>query len=302
MAFISPTKYRSSSWWFLIMANVLWATSYVTAKFVLQSLSVTMMLALRLGLAALILLPLLIVKRKEFHLTYRDILQLGLLALVGFIVNKVLEFGGLALSTASDVALLITSESLFTAALSWLLLREPFKWSMLISLLVGLFGVYLIVEQGLIPTLSPVGGLSQLIGNLLVVLALFSEAFYTVRGKSMLSKHSPLLVTAAAIVGSMFFWGPVAGWEVLHSGWPHLDVASWFSIGWLALMATVVAYLAWFYGLSKVEGSLAASTLFIQPLLGTLFAVLLLHEPLTLSTIGGGVLIIMSVYVLSKST
>jgi drug/metabolite transporter (DMT)-like permease len=300
MTSLRPAISRFSSWWLLILANVLWATSYVAAKFVLQELSVTMMLALRLGLSAFILLPFLIIKRNELRLTREDLLQLALLALVGFIVNKLLEFGGLALSTASDVALLITSESLFTSAMSWLILREPFKRSALISLLVGFFGVYLVVGQGLIPTLSTSGGIGRLVGNFMVVLALLSEAFYTVRGKSLLTKHSPLLVTAAAIVGSMFFWGPAAGWEVLHSGWPHLILVSWVCIGWLALMTTVVAYLAWFYGLSRVEGSLAASTLFIQPLLGTLLAVFLLHESLTLYTVGGGLLIAISVYMLMR--
>src|SRR5205823_541576 len=134
----------------------------------------------------------------------------------------------------------------------------------------------------------------------LVMLALLCEAFYTVRGKSMLVKQSPLVVTAAAIVGSMAVWGPVAGWEVLHTGWPQLDLTSWLAIGWLAVVTTVIAYLAWFYGLSKVDGSLAASTLFIQPFLGTLLAIVLLSERLTPFTIVGGLLIIVSVYVLSR--
>src|SRR5689334_21960656 len=54
-------KTRSSSAWFwLILANVLWATSYAAAKFALRDLSVTMMLALRLGISALLLLPFLL--------------------------------------------------------------------------------------------------------------------------------------------------------------------------------------------------------------------------------------------------
>lgn len=289
-----------ASWFLLLMANVLWSTSYVASKFLLQGLSVTMMLALRLGVAALCLLPFLLLRRKELHLTRKDIVQLAILAFLGFVLNKLLEFGGLALSTASDVALLITSESLFTAALSWFLLREPFKRSSLLSLLLGFFGVYLIVEQSWLPNIPSGGGIARIIGDVLVVLALFSEAFYTVRGKSLLVRHNPLLITAAAIIGSMLFWGPVAGWEVLQTGWPHLDLLSWLAIGWLAVMATAVAYLAWFQGLRKIDGSLAASALFVQPLLGILLAVVLLHERLTLFTIGGGVLIIASVYLLAR--
>jgi probable blue pigment (indigoidine) exporter len=68
----------------------------------------------------------------------------------------------------------------------------------------------------------------------------------------------------------------------------------------MALMSTVMAYLAWFQGLAKVDGSAAASALFIQPLLGILLAILLLNEQLAPTTIIGGILIIVSVYLISR--
>ena len=115
------------SWFLLILANVLWACSYVAAKYVLRDISANMMNALRMIISAMVLLPLLIALRKDLNLTRRDLPQLALLAIIGIVMAKTLEFGGLAFSTASDVALLITSESIFTAVLSWLLLRERFK-------------------------------------------------------------------------------------------------------------------------------------------------------------------------------
>jgi drug/metabolite transporter (DMT)-like permease len=298
---VSGTRSRHTfSWLLLIVANVLWAGSYVAAKFALRDTSVTMMLALRMGISALILLPFLLARRRELRLTHATLLQLALLVLVGFVINKLLEFGGLALTTASDVALLIASESIFTAALSWIVLRERFKALTGAALLFGFAGVYLIIERSLVPNLPSGAGAARIFGDLLVVLALLSEAFYTVRGKAMLVKHPPLLITAASIVGSVVFWAPAAGWETLTTGWHPIGVLAWIGIGWLALMSTVVAYLCWFKGLAKVDGSAAAATLFIQPLLGTLLAIVLLHDQLTLLTIIGGLLIVASVYLISR--
>ncbi len=113
-------------------------------------------------------------------------------------------------------------------------------------------------------------------------------------------KHPPLLITAAAIVGSIIFWLPVAGWEISSSGWHPLGLTAWLAVGWLALMSTVVGYLAWFQGLANVDGSAAASALFVQPLLGTTLAIVLLHDQLTPMTIVGGILILGSVYVISR--
>lgn len=301
MAVPSSVRRRHTfAWSLLILANVLWAASYVAAKYVLTDVSVTTMLALRMGISALVLLPLLIVKRKELHLTRRVLPQLLLLVLTGFIVNKFLEYAGLALTTASDVALLITSKSIFTAALSWIMLHERFRPQTGGALLLGFLGVYLIVERSLIPNIPGGGGAFRIVGDLLVVMALLVEAFYTVRGKSLLVKHPPLLITAASIVGSMLFWLPVAGVSIVVTGWHPLGLAAWVGLIWLAIMSTVIAYLAWFRGLKDVDGSAAASTLFIQPLLGTLLAIVLLHDQLTPMTVVGGVLIIVSVFIISR--
>lgn len=292
---------RLISWLLLIVANVLFASGYIAAKFLLRDLSVIITLALRIGIAALILLPLLIAKRKVLHLTRRDLPQLAILVLSGFVINNLLEYGGLSLTTASDFALLVTSESIFMAILSWLLLREPFTRMTGMALLLGSMGMYLIIEQGLIPTLPSGGGVLRILGDLLVIAGLLSESFYTVRGKVLLVRYSPSLITSASLMGScVVFWIPIAGWNLLSSGWPALNLVSWLALGWLAVMSTALAYLAWFGGLSKIEGTKAASTLFLQPLVGTLLAIVLLHEQITLMTVVGGIVIVASVYLISQ--
>ncbi len=291
---------HTSSWLLLILANTLWACSYVAAKFALRDTSVNIMNALRMIISALVLLPFLIAWWKDLNLTRRDLPQLALLAAIGFVINKILEFGGLSLTTASDVALLITSESIFTAALSWLVLRERFKPLTGAALLLGLAGVYLIVERSVIPNIPSGGGALRVVGDLMVVLALVFESFYTVRGKALLIKHPPLLITAVAIVGSTISWIPLAGVDIVLHGWHPPGLVAWLGIGWLAIMSTVIAYLAWFKGLAKIDGSAAASTLFIQPLLGTTLAILLLRDQLLPTTVAGGIMIIASVYLISR--
>ena len=72
------------SWFLLISANILWAGSYVASKFVLRELSAPMMLSLRFTLSALLLVPWLVLHRKDLHLTRQDMVSLGVLVLVGF--------------------------------------------------------------------------------------------------------------------------------------------------------------------------------------------------------------------------
>src|SRR5260370_2237291 len=111
----SITRPRQTfSWFLLILANMLWACSYVAAKVVLRDISVNMMNALRMIIAALVLLPLLIAIRKELNLTRRDLPQLALLEIPGFVVNKILEFAGHALPPPPHCPLPISPASVFT--------------------------------------------------------------------------------------------------------------------------------------------------------------------------------------------
>lgn len=288
------------SWFILIGANVLWATSYVAGKIALAHTSVMLMLALRMCISGIVLLPFVFWKRQDLHLTRRDLPQLAFLSLIGFVFNKIFEFGGLSLTTASDVALLITGESIFTTALSYIFLHERLRARSVVALFMGLIGVYLIIERSVIPVIPAGGGVWRMLGDVLVIGALSIEALYTIRGKFLLAKHSPLLITSASIVGSMVFWLPVAGFEFVQTSWRMPDWQAWVSILWLAVVCTVLAYLGWFQGLVRVNASAAASTLFIQPLLGPILGILLLGETLSLYTVLGGILIVMSVYMISK--
>src|SRR5258708_37493192 len=102
------------SWLLLITANVLWAASYVAAKFALQDTSVNVMLALRMGISALVLLPFLIARRKQFKLTRESVPQLLILTLVGFVINKLLEYGGLVFMYGHHISLLIPRQFAFS--------------------------------------------------------------------------------------------------------------------------------------------------------------------------------------------
>lgn len=284
---------RQGAFGLLVLANVLWAGSYATGKIALAELPPVELNMVRFTMASLLLAPVLIRYRKQIPRDRRTLFVLLQLTLLGFVLNKGLEYIGLSLSTASDVALLIATESLFTGLLSWIFLRERATRSGVVALAIGLLGVYLIVERGLIPNLGN-GDSTRVLGDVLVVLSLLLEAGYTVRGKVALTRMPPLLFTALTITGSLFFWVPAGMVAMLHSGLPHVSLGGWFSVFYLAAITTVLGYWLWFHALSVVDASAAAPTLFIQPLLGAALAIVILHDSLTLATVLGAACIIAS--------
>ncbi|HZC05512.1 MAG TPA: DMT family transporter [Ktedonobacterales bacterium] len=282
---------RGSALITLVVANALWAGTYAAGKIALHDLNPVELNALRFLIASIALAPALVHGWRSIPHDRRSLGTLATLTLLGFVMNKAFEYFGLSLSTASDVALLISTESLFTAVLSWTLLRERVTAAGVAALGVGMAGVYLIVERGVVPTLGGPAGSGRIIGDLLVIFSLLLESGYTILGKRTLTQMPPLLFTAATLVGSLFVWIPAGVVSVARLGMPHLSLAGWVSVFYMALVATVLGYWLWFRALAVVDASTAAPTLFIQPLLGAALGVWLLHDSVTWATwLGGGLI------------
>jgi drug/metabolite transporter (DMT)-like permease len=289
-----------------VLANLLWAGTYVTGKIALQQLSPLELNALRFPMAAVVLSPVLIRGWRQIPRDRSSLLLLGQIALMGWVLNKALEYTGLALSTASDVALLIATESLFTAALSWLVLRERITRATVVALTIGLVGAYLIVERGFAPHLgvAATGNGERIIGDLLVIGSLILESAYTIGGKRALTRLrlSPLLLTSTTIAASMLVWVPTGAVAFLHRGLPPLSPLTWMCIIYMAVGSSVVAYWLWFRGLGMADASAAAPMLFVQPLVGAALGILLLHDTLSYATLAGGVLIGLSLLLVVVGT
>ncbi|HEY7849095.1 MAG TPA: DMT family transporter [Ktedonobacterales bacterium] len=275
----------------LVVANALWAGTYSAGKIALHDLNPVELNALRFLIASLVLAPALLRGWRRIPRDRRSLATLAMLTLLGFVFNKAFEYFGLALSTASDVALLIATESLFTAVLSWTALRERVTAAGVAALVVGMAGVYLIVERGVIPNLGGSAGSGRIIGDLLVIFSLLLESGYTILGKRTLTQVPPLLFTAATLTGSLLVWIPAGAVSVMRLGAPHLSLAGWLGVCYMALVATVLGYWLWFRALAVVDASTAAPMLFIQPLLGAALGVWLLHDSVTWATwLGGGLI------------
>lgn len=277
----------------VIACNLLWAGSYVAGKAALDEVPFVTLNAVRFAIAAAILAP---VVWRGRHLLPRDRggrLRLLAIAAFGFCGNKALEFLGLSMTTATDTALLITSESLVTLLLAVVLLGETLRSRTAIALGIGALGVYVLVEGGLVAPHLLRGG--QGTGDALVVGSLALESVATVSGARLMRRGAPFTVTGAAIILSMLVWAPAEiGWG-LHSGAPHLTVGGWAGVLYLAVVATVVAYSGWFWGLQRLSAQDVTPLLLVQPLAGTLIAAVVRGERPGASTLFGGACVLAGV-------
>lgn len=269
----------------LVLASALWGSSYVVAKVALAEISPPLLAALRFSIAAVTLWLILLARRPRVLPPRRDTLRLVVLGGVGVGANGLLGYWGVSLTTATDAALLIVGEVLFTIMLAVLLIGERLTPLRVTALLVGLAGVIVLILGG--ASTSTPEAPARPLGDLLIVCGLAFEAAYTVLGTRLTKRYDPLSVLTISLSGSCLVWLPVVGLAV-QSGIGLPSAAAIGGVLYLALVSSVACYLVWFSVLRKVGAALGALSLLAQPVVGAALGILLLGEQPTLATLLGG--------------
>jgi drug/metabolite transporter (DMT)-like permease len=279
----------------LFAANLVYATSYVATRIVLDDLPPALLALVRLVVGAGILVPAARALEPAGEAPVRgDAWRIAWMGVVGFAGAFALSHWGLARSTATNAALLIIVEPLSIMALSPLLLGERLRRREVAGGALALLGAVLVVVNG-------VPGLTLALaphwrGDLLLVLAGLAYGAYTLLGRGVLARRSPLLVTARSIVWGAVVMVPLAGAEWLGGARPVLSRGAVVGALYLAVVITAFGYLLWNWVLARVSAPQVAIFVTVQPIGGAVLGVLLLHEPLTVFTVGGAVLIVLGLW------
>jgi len=93
---------------------------------------------------------------------------------------------------------------------------------------------------------------------------------------------------------------PLTIWSGSQTAWQDISVLAWLSVIYMAGFASVLAYLIYYYALTYAPASRVSGLSYLQPLLATLMAIPILHEPLTISLVTGGALILAGVFVTER--
>jgi drug/metabolite transporter (DMT)-like permease len=282
----------------LLVANLVYATSYVATRLTLDHIPPATLALLRCVLAALVLWPLL--RRHGVGALARgDRGRIAAMGIIGFGAAFALSNAGLARSTAANAALLIIVEPITIILLSSLMLGETLRRRERIGAVLALAGTVLVVANG-IPgvsaTLAP-----RWRGDLLLVASGVGYAAYSLIGRHVLRRHPPLPVTALSI-----FWGtvallPVAALEWLGGARPVWTAGAAAGTLYLGVVITAIGYLVWNWALERVPAPRAAVFLNVQPMAGVLLGVLVLGDAMTAFTLTGGALIVAGLSLTAKA-
>jgi drug/metabolite transporter (DMT)-like permease len=212
------------------------------------------------------------------------------MGVVGFALAFAFGNWGLAHSTASNAALLITVEPTTLLVLAPLLLGERLSRRETVGAALTLLGAVVVVVNG-------VPGLTQSLmphwrGDLVLILSGVAYAAYSLLGRGVLTRHPVSRVTAHSVVWGAASIAPLALYE-WHVGPPPAWTAGAIAgTVYLGVVITALGYGVWNWCLERVGAARVAAFVNVQPLAGALLGVWWLQEPLTPFLVAGGVLIV----------
>lgn len=271
-------------WLLFIAMSVIWGIPYLFIKIAVRELDPSVVVFARVGIAALVLLPL-AASRGALQPLRKLWYIVAALACVQIAAPFLLISFGEQHIASSLTSLLIAADPLLVALFALRLdSRERVGGLRLFGLLVGMVGV--IVLLGL-----DVGGDAQrLLGAFLVLLA---AAFYAISvlliRKPTIAALPNLGVVAVECTTSAIVVMPLALTR-LPAHFPSLDIIA--SLLVLGLICTALAYVLYFALIAEVGASRGTVITYVNPAVSVLLGVTLLGEPLNTAIIVGFLLII----------
>jgi drug/metabolite transporter (DMT)-like permease len=267
---------RLAAFALLISANLLWSGNWVIGRAVRDSFDPVTLNFWRWFVAALVMAPFGFAEALQHRALIRRHLGLfALLALAGVAGFQSLVYLGLRTTTAINAVLINAAGPLFFLACSWVLEREQASLRQIAGMLISFLGVVIIVSHGDVAALMH---LEFHRGDVWILLAMPLWGLY-----SVLLKRAPrelrgmgLAFTIGAIGVAML--APLYVVDALGSParWPSgAEVAA---ILYIAVGASVVAFLAWNRGVAVVGANAAGFTLPLLPAFGTVLAIAFLGE------------------------
>jgi drug/metabolite transporter (DMT)-like permease len=279
----------------LFVTAVFWGGNFTAVKYLLGEIKPLDVIYLRMMGAALFFLVILALSgRILIPMQRADAIRLLLIGVLGVTVNNLAMINGQNMVPAALASLIVTSNPIHTVIISRILIGEPLTRRKVAGIALAFAGflIVLLYGSGSPQDLDP----SHLKGVLIVAIAPFTWAFYTVLSKPLLVRYPPVHVAAyTSIAGAIGFTIT----PLIRPG--TIDrIAGLSAWGWVAalfasLLAFAVSYVLWYRGLQRLTPSQTAVYIYLVPVFGLLSAWLILDERITAFLLLGGAAILAGV-------
>jgi drug/metabolite transporter (DMT)-like permease len=282
-----------------VFAVFAWGASFIATKVALKDVSPITVVWLRFTIGLLIIGIVFMLDRRKFLPSWKILAYFAFLGFLGITFHQWLQSNGLVTAQASTTAWIVATIPIFMALLGWLFLQEKLDWLQSLGIILATIGVILVVTKGDLISLSL--GRFGAPGDILILISALNWAAFSVLSRRGLLKYPPLqmmfyvMLFGWIFISMMFFNGP--GLKEIS----QLSMIGWSSVGFLGVACSGLAYIFWYDALYKLPSSQVGAYLYLEPLIASIVAYIVLNERLVWASLLGGIIILIGVWLVNRN-
>ena len=237
---------------------------------------------------------------KSERIDKKDWPRIVLCSFLGMVINMLAFFKGLELSTPVNSSVMITLSPIIVFIFSAILLKEKIENMKAFGIISGFIGALILV---LYTAKTGVNAPNIPLGNLLFIVNSFAYGLYLVLVKPLIAKYNIITLLKWLFLLGVIMNLPVTINQFSEVDWTNLPIKeAIIPMIFVVVGTTFFTYLFNAYALTKLSASSVSSFIYLQPIVGIVFAISTKSDSLTLVSVVGMVLIFVGIYLVTKKT
>ena len=231
------------------------------------------------------------IQKKDWH-------RLIACSFLGMVINMLAFFKGLELSTPVNSSVIITISPIIVFIFSAILLKEKIQFLKTIGIISGFIGAVILV---LYTSKTGINAPNIPLGNVLFIVNSFAYGLYLVLVKPLIEKYNIITLLKWLFLLAVFLNLPVTFNEFVSVKWADLPIKdAVFPMLFVVVGTTFCTYLFNAYALRTLSPSTVSSFIYLQPIVGIVYAVSTKSDTLSLVSVTGMILIFIGIYLVTK--
>ena len=267
----------------------------VIGKVVLAVIPAVALVGMRVGITALILFVVQLTRGRIRLKETGDYWRLAVLSLFGVTFNQLMFITGLSMTKAANASLLAVTIPIFALTIGSLIGVEKLRPIKFVGIIVAAAGVIFLIDPRVASFSS-----QTTIGDMLIILNSLSYGLYVATSKSVVTRNGAFRSIMWIFIFASIICVPLGAISISSVDVSAVSTQIWMMVLYIAVAVTAVPYFLNAWALARVNPSTVAVFVYLQPLIGFIFAVIFLGETVDSKFIVAAGLVFIGVFVVTK--
>lgn len=215
----------------------------------------------------------------------------------GMVINMLLFFKGLSLTTPINSSVIITISPILVLVLAAVLIKERITILKTVGIITGLAGAMALIFFSKEATDNAP---NIPLGNFFVIINALSYGLYLILVKPLTAKYHSFTLMKWLFLFAVIINLPITLNEFLDVEWKALPAHALLKMGFVVVGTTFLTYLLNVFALKELSAATISAFIYLQPLIAIIYAVATGADSLNLVKVSAALLVFAGVYMVTR--